>query len=147
VSSSSSISAVRTPRETVEQLLHTYVHGARTDVADFYALDARIQNPWAADEASREFNDGREALRARFEMTAELLSFDAVRDVRIHETTDPEELVLELRFDVSVRATGAKHGIGFVWFLHIVDGLIVSSRDYSNPLESAELFKAVGLGS
>jgi uncharacterized protein len=141
------VSTSRTPRETVEQLLHTYVHGRRTDVADFYALDARIDNPWAKDAAQREFNDGREALRARFEQTDGLLSFDAVRDVHIHESADPEEVAVELRFDVSVRKTGAKFSIGFVWFLHIVDGLIVSSRDYGNPLESAELFEAIDPGA
>jgi ketosteroid isomerase-like protein len=141
------VSASRTPRETVEQLLHTYVHGRRAEVADFYALDARIANPWARDAAQREFNDGREALRARFEQTEKLLSFDAVRDVRIHECAEPEEIALELRFDVGVRESGAKFSVGFVWFLRVVDGLIVESRDYGNPLESAELFAAIGLGS
>ena len=141
------MSASRTPRETVELLLHTYVHGDRATVADLYAPDPRIENPWARQESLREFVGGREALRARIEQTDQLVSFDAARDVRIHEGADSENVVLEVRFEVSVRASGDKLSIGFVWIMRIVDGLIVESRDYSNPLESEELAKLLGLGS
>jgi len=141
MSSSSSVGAVRTPRETVELLLHTYVHGRRSDVADLYAPVVNIDNPWVREGMPSEFRGDREALRARFEQSEQLLSFDSVRDVHIHEGADPEDVVLELRFDVSVLDSGAKFSVGFIWFMRIVDGLIVSSRDYANPLETAELAK------
>jgi ketosteroid isomerase-like protein len=135
------VSASRTPRETVELLLHTYVHGRRPDIADLYAPEVHIENLWVRDGVPSEFRGDREALRARYELSEQLLSFDAVRDLHIHEGADPENIVLELRFDVTLRATGEKLGIGFVWIMRIVDGLIVSSRDYSNPLETVELAK------
>ena len=141
MSSSHSNSTVRTPRATVEQLLHAYVHGRRPDVADFYAPEVHIDNPWVREGMPSEFRGDREALRARFEQSEKMLSFDSVRDVHIHEGADPEDVVVELRFDLTIRDSGANFSVGFIWFLRIVDGLIVSSRDYANPLETDELAK------
>jgi ketosteroid isomerase-like protein len=134
--------ATRTPRETAELLLHTIVHGRRTDIADLYAEDVRIENPWAPDGVPGEAA-GRENLRARMMQTEELWSFDSVRDVLLHETADPQVIVLEYRVDASIRASGAEFSLGFVTILRILDGLIVSSRDYSNPLETAEVAKLI----
>ena len=139
--SSSSSATARTPRETVELLLHTYVHGRRPDIADLYAPEVHIENLWVRDGVPSEFRGDREALRARYEQSEKLLSFDSVHDVHIHEGADPEVVVVELRFGVSLRESGAKFSIGFVWIMRIVDGLIASSRDYSNPLETVELAK------
>ena len=47
----------------------------------------------------------------------------------------------------SVQGSGAKFSLGFVSMLRIVDGLIVSSRDYSNPLETAEVAKLFDFGA
>lgn len=132
--------ATRSPRETAELLLHTVVHGRRPEIADLYAPDVRIENPWAPDGIPSEAG-GREALRARMASTEELWSFDATRDVVLHETADPQVVVLEYRVDGTVRASGATFTLGFVSVLRVVDGLIVSARDYSNPLETAEIAK------
>jgi uncharacterized protein len=134
--------ATRTPRETAELLLHTIVHGRRTDIADLYAQDVRIENPWVPDGVPSEAA-GRENLRARMVRTEELWSFDSVQDVVLHEAADPQVIVLEYRINASVRASGAKFSLGFVVILRVVDGLIVSSRDYSNPLETAEVAKLI----
>lgn len=132
--------STRTPRETVELLLHTLVHGKRTEIADLYAPDVRIENPWAPAGIPR-VSEGREDLRARMTMTESLWSFDSVQDVAVHVTADPEVVVLEYRVNATVTASGTQFSLGFVAVLRIVDGLIVSTRDYSNPLETAELSK------
>jgi ketosteroid isomerase-like protein len=145
-SSSPATATARTPRETVELLLHTVVHGRRAEIADLYAPDVRLENPWAPDGAPRE-SHGREDIRARMEQTEQLWSFDAVRDVVIQEAADPEVVVLEYRVDATIAQSGAKFSLGFVSILRVVDGLIVSARDYSNPLETAELAKLFDFGS
>jgi uncharacterized protein len=136
----------RTPRETVELLLHTVVHGRRAEIADLYASDVRIENPWAPEGLPRAAH-GREDLRARMQQAEQLWSFDSVQDVVIHEAADPEVIVLEYRANASVRGSGEKFGLGFVSIMRIVDGLIVSARDYSNPLETAEVAKLFDFGA
>jgi ketosteroid isomerase-like protein len=134
--------ATRTPRETVELLLHTVVHGRRTEIADLYSEDVRIENPWAPEGALREAG-GRENLRARMEQTENLWSFDSVQDTVIQEAADPQVIVLEYRVNATVAESGAKFSLGFVSIMRVVDGLIVSARDYSNPLETAEIAKLI----
>jgi ketosteroid isomerase-like protein len=134
--------ATRTPRATAELLLHTLVHGRRTEIADLYAPDVRIENPWAPDGVPSEAA-GREGLRARMAGTEELWSFDSVRDVVLHETADPQVIVLEYRVGATMRASSAPFELGFVSILRVVDGLIASARDYSNPLETAEVAKLI----
>jgi len=136
----------RTPRETVELLLRTVVHGRRAELADLYAPDVRIENPWAPEGFPRVAH-GREDLRARMQQTEQLWSFDSVQDVVIHEAADPEVIVLEYRVNASVRGSGEKFGLGFVSIMRIVDGLIVSARDYGNPLETAEVAKLFDFGA
>lgn len=131
----------RTPRETVDLLLHTVVHGRRPEIADLYAPDVRIENPWAPPGIPR-VSVGRAQMKARMEQTEHLWTFDSVQDVVVHETADPETVVLEYRVNATVTAgggAGEKLSLGFVSVLRIVDGLIVAARDYSNPLETAEV--------
>jgi ketosteroid isomerase-like protein len=138
----------RTPRETVELLLHTVVHGRRPEIADLYAADVRIENPWAPPGVPR-VSEGRAAMKERMAQTEHLWSFDSVQDVAIHEGADPEVVVLEYRVNATLATgehAGKEFGLGFVSVLRIVDGLIVSARDYSNPLETAEVAKYLDFG-
>lgn len=141
--------SARTPRETVDLLLHTVVHGRRAEIADLYATDVRIENPWAPPGVPG-VTEGREAMKARMAQTEQLWSFDAVRDVVVHETADPEVVVLEYRVDGTITTNETprpEFTLGFVSVMRIVDGLIVSARDYSNPLETAEIAKHFDFGS
>jgi uncharacterized protein len=65
--------------------------------------------------------------------------FDAAENVTVHETADPEVLVVEYRIRGRVTKTEKAFALNYVAIMRIVDGLIVSSRDYGNPLEAAEL--------
>ena len=139
--------SARTPRETVDLLLHTVVHGRRAEIADLYAPDVRIENPWAPPGVPR-VSEGREELRARMTQTEQLWSFDSVQDVVVHETADPEVVVLEYRVNATISASpNAQASLGFVSVMRIVDGLILSARDYSNPVETAELAAHFDFGS
>jgi ketosteroid isomerase-like protein len=132
-----SASPTPTPRETAELLLRTIVEGSREELADLYAPDVRIVNVWAP--GGRSTTEGREVMRARMAGTAKLWSFESVGDVALHETADPEVVILEYRVNGRITASGQAFSLGFVSILRIIDGLIANARDYSNPEETNAL--------
>jgi ketosteroid isomerase-like protein len=131
---------VRSARQTVELLLHTTVSGDRDQMADLYAADAVIEIPFAPD-GMPSVTEGRETLRARMKASASLLTFESVSDVTLHETTDPEVIVAEYRIHGHLSSSGKPFSLAFVMIVRVRDGLIVWSRDYSNPLETAALLR------
>jgi ketosteroid isomerase-like protein len=134
---------VRSPRETVELLLRTIVTGTRDQVADLYAPDAVIEIPFAPGEITA-VAPGREALRARMNAAAALFDFDAVSDVRLHETADPEVVVAEYRISGHLTGGAKPFSLSYITVTRVRDGLIVSSRDYGNPLEASALLQSAG---
>lgn len=132
-----SASPARSPRQTAELLLRTVIEGERAELADLYAPDARIENVWAP--GGPDVTVGREVIRARMAGAAGLWDFESVDDVFLHESADPEVVILEYRVAGRIRSNGAAFSLGFVSVLRIVDGLIVHARDYGNPEETNAL--------
>lgn len=130
--------ATRTPRATVEEFLRITLEGPREALADCYAPDAVVHIPFAPDGVPQG-TTGRETMRERMKVTAGLWTFHAVDGVSIHETVDPEVVITEFRVHGRITATQEEFSLGYICVMRIVDGLIVSSRDYGNPLESAVL--------
>ncbi|MBS2964184.1 nuclear transport factor 2 family protein [Actinocrinis puniceicyclus] len=131
----------RGPRETVELLLRTTAEGTRDQIADLYAPDVVIEIPFAPNGIAA-VTEGRESMRARMNAAAALFEFDAVSDVRLHETADPEVIVAEYRITGRVTDGGQPFSLSYITVTRVRDGLIVSSRDYGNPLEVAALLEA-----
>lgn len=127
----------RSPRETAELLLRTVVEGPREALADLYAPDVVIENVWAPGGPDRV--EGREVLRARMAGTGGLWDFESVDDVHLHESADPQVVILEYRVRGRIKADAVEFSLGFVSVLRIVDGLIAHARDYSNPAETSAL--------
>jgi ketosteroid isomerase-like protein len=75
---------------------------------------------------------GREQVRAHFTGLAGRISLTP-RDVRVHETADPEVIVAEWDYESA--------GIRFanIQVLRVRDGLIVESRDYHDHAAIAEI--------
>ncbi|HEY3870616.1 MAG TPA: nuclear transport factor 2 family protein [Actinocrinis sp.] len=128
----------RTPRETVELLLRTTVEGSRDDIADLYDPEVVIELPFTPDGMPNVMK-GRENMRTRMRAAAGMFGFETVRDVTLHETADPEVIIAEYRIQGTVTATSAPFTLSYITVTRVVDGLIVSSRDYGNPLEVAKL--------
>lgn len=55
----------------------------------------------------------------------------------MHETADPEVVIGEFVYDVRVSGTGNEFEVGAIFVLRVRDGLIVTSRDYTNHLALA----------
>lgn len=129
---------VRTARETVELLLRTAVSGTRDQIADLYAPDVVIEIPFTPDGIPA-VTEGRETMRARMNAAATLFVFDSVSDVALRETSDPELIVAEYRIHGHLTSSGKPFSLTYITLTQVRDGLIVWSRDYGNPLETAAL--------
>ncbi|MEW1863658.1 nuclear transport factor 2 family protein [Streptomyces sp. NPDC088194] len=132
----------RTPRETVEGFLAATIGEDPGALADFYAPHVVIEMPFAPPELyPARTETTREELRSRFRAGAAVRRYETVRDVRLHETGDPELVVAEYTLDGRLLAGDAPFTLSFAMFLTIRDGHILHSRDYADPLAGA---KALG---
>jgi ketosteroid isomerase-like protein len=131
---------VRSTRETIELLLRTIIEGTRDDIADLYAEDVVISNPFAPEGVAGETR-GNADLRARMKHYQQFLAYDAVRDVTIHETTDPQVAIVEFTLAGTLVPTGTKFALPAINVLRVVYGLITESRDHSDGIRAAKLFE------
>jgi ketosteroid isomerase-like protein len=125
-------------RHTVEQFLQATISGRPEEIADCYAGEVVIEMPFAvAPLYPARIATTREQLRARFAAGAAIRRYTALAKVAIHETTDPEVVVVEYELQGHMVATGATFALAFAMVLTIRDGLIVHSRDYTDPIAGA----------
>ena len=129
------------PRTTVERFLAAAVSPSPGDMADCYAERFIIEMPFASGLAPGRTESSREEIRARFAAGAAVRRYTAVRDPRVHQTTDPDVLVVEYGLDGTRVADGERFSLAFVMVLTFRDGLIVHARDYSDPIAG---FRALG---
>ena len=126
-------------RQTIERFLAAAVSPTPGDMADCYAERFVIEMPFAAGLGPERMESTREELRAR--VTAGLAARRYIRavDVRIHETADPGVVVVEYRLEGRKGDDASPFSLAFVMVVTVRDGLIVHSRDYSNPIDGARL--------
>ena len=53
-------------------------------------------------------------------------------NVRVHETTDPEVIIIECDLSGRIVQTGRTFDVPSIQILQVRNGLIVSSRDFTN---------------
>jgi ketosteroid isomerase-like protein len=147
-SSPAGSAAPASPRQTVDRFLAAVISPSPGDIADCYADRVVIEMPFAGGIAPERTETTREELRARFAAGAADRRYTAVRDVRVHETADPDVLILEYRIDGTRLADGEQFTMGFVMVLTFRDGLIARSRDYTDPIAGARaLGRLAGLAA
>lgn len=131
---------VSSPRQTVEQLLQAAIGPDPGSVADCYAASVEIEMPFAAASLyPQRIDTTREALRDRFRSGATMRRYQDLDDAVIHETTDPEVVITEYRLHGELIQTGESFSQRFVMVVTVRDGLIVHTRDYTNPITAARL--------
>ena len=127
------------PRQTIERFLEAAVSPAPGDMADCYAERFVIEMPFAGGLAPERSELAREEFRARVTAGLAVRRYTRAVDVRIHETADPEVAVVEYRLAGRKVADASPFSLAFVMVVTVRDGLIVHSRDYSNPIDGARL--------
>jgi len=78
--------------------------------------------------------EGREAVAAYMRHYPDHIELHDIRDVRIHQTTEPDVIVVEMRGVGRVVETGGPFDMTYIAVVTFQDGLIASYRDYWNPL-------------
>jgi ketosteroid isomerase-like protein len=129
----------RSPRQTIERFLEAAVSPTPGDMADCYADRFVIEMPFAEGLAPARMESTREELRARVSAGLASRRYTRAADVRIHETADPEVVVVEYRLEGEKAGDDESFSLPFIMVVHVRDGLITASRDYSNPIAGARL--------
>jgi len=127
------------PRQTIERFLQAAVSPNPGDMADCYAEQFVIEMPFAGGLAPARAQTTREEFRAQVTAGLAARRYTRAIDVRIHETADPEVAVVEYTLEGHKVADQTPFSLAFVMVVTVRDGLIVHSRDYSNPIDGARL--------
>lgn len=132
-----------TAREVAEQVLRAGLAMDTDALVGLIAPDGHIEWPYhPAGLPSR--LEGRDRIREFLTGQAKgLIRFDEYRHTVIHETKDPEVVIVEYDVHGAVIPTGAPFHQRIIAVLRIRDGLVVSYRDYLDPLVVAEALASV----
>lgn len=131
-----------TPREVFERVQRTWLEAAADAMGDFdadlWAEDVVVEVPFAPPGRPRRF-EGREAFRAYAAAGRAALPvrFDEVRNVVVHETTDPEVIVVEYELTGTVLPSGRRAAAPFIAVLRARDGQVAHWREYQDALAIA----------
>jgi ketosteroid isomerase-like protein len=126
------------PRSTVERFLQATISGHPQDLADCYAPQVVIEMPFAvAPLYPDRVETTREQLRARFKAGAAVRRYTSLSKVTIHQTADPEVIIVEYQLHGRMVATAEPFILPFVLVMTIRDGQITHSRDYTDPITGA----------
>jgi uncharacterized protein len=105
---------------------------------DVLADDVLIELPFAPPGRPRRFEGRDEFLAfAQPERAAFHGRLEEIRNVVIHETADPEVIVVEYELAGTVTTTGQQAAASFVGVLRARDGKVVHWREYQNVLAIA----------
>ena len=134
MSNESNQAQVPTPREVFDRL-HRFVLDYDADSqAELFAPEAVWEFPFAPEGIPRCI-EGREAVRSLGKIGMERSKQSGRRltgyhSVVIHETSDPEVIIVEFELHGEDTTTGTAYQIPYIQVLTVREGLIVSLRDY-----------------
>jgi uncharacterized protein len=101
------------------------------------APDVVIESPFAAGGPSR--TEGRDNFLAKTKTSRESLPvrFEGMRNVLVHDTPDPNKIIVEYELFGTVLTTGKQESALFIVVMEIRDGLVTLWREYQNTLAIA----------
>jgi ketosteroid isomerase-like protein len=127
-----------TAREIVERLLRA---GREVDINTFVGLmapEGYLEWPYRPPGVPARV-EGRTAIRRHLTEAAEaFITIDDHRNVVIHESLDPEVVIVEYDAHGRVVRTGAPFEQTVIAVFRVRDGQVLSCRDYLNPLPLLE---------
>jgi len=108
------------------------------------AYDGYIEWPYRPAGVPARLQGRTEIRRFLSAASRDFIRFDEYRDVVVHETTDPEVVIVEYEANGTVVPTGAPFRQTVIAVFRVRDGEVLSYRDYINPLPLAEALASVG---
>ncbi|HEY2675477.1 MAG TPA: nuclear transport factor 2 family protein [Steroidobacteraceae bacterium] len=125
------------PGQVVERLLGGIADGKWLELHELYAGDAVIDYPFGLPAPTK--LEGRAAIQRYFAAVAAYPLVLRPRDIQIHQTGDPEVVVIEWTYDGLVTNTERRFEVANIQVSRVRDGHIVASRDYHNHFMLAEV--------
>ncbi|MCO5968137.1 nuclear transport factor 2 family protein [Actinoallomurus soli] len=128
------------PRQVFESFRTRVLRGEWGAPEALRSGDVTIELPCAPPGAPRRFEENGAEFHAHTETSRAALPvrFEEFRDVRVHETTDPEVIVVEYAMAGTVTTTGRSASAPFVLVLRVRDGRVRLWREYQPVLAIAE---------
>ncbi|MFB7598836.1 nuclear transport factor 2 family protein [Streptomyces sp. NPDC056160] len=102
-----------------------------------WAEDGLMEFPFAPDGWPRRL-EGKEAIATYMRHYPDHIDLHDFPDLRIHQTTDPATIVVEMRGVGRLVESGAPFDMTYIAVVTVRDGHITSYRDYWNPLAVQE---------
>jgi ketosteroid isomerase-like protein len=127
------------PREILERFQQAAIDHSLEDMLDLYADDAVHEFPFTRPGLPSRL-EGREQIQAFLQANwaNSPLQYRAYRNVVVHETTDPEVIVIEQDATGTATTNGRDFALPNIVVLRVRDGRIVHFRDYVNVHAVAE---------
>jgi uncharacterized protein len=134
--------AVPGPREVFARMQQRWLANDAGLMDSLLADDAIIETPFAPPGRPRRIEGREEFLAfARAERASLPLRLEQCQETAVHETTDPEVIVVEYELAGTATATGRRASAPFIGVLRVRDGKIVAWREYQ---DSAAIARALG---
>lgn len=105
--------------------------------ADLWAEDGTMEFPFAAAGSPARL-DGREEVRGYLANFPKMVDYGEFPSVVVHETLDPEVIVVEFGARGLIVRSGKPFEMSYVAVITVREGSIVSYRDYWSPVMAAE---------
>ncbi|WP_255949414.1 nuclear transport factor 2 family protein [Streptomyces odontomachi] len=127
------------PREVLARFQQTAIDKSLDAMAELFADDAVLEFPFTRPGIPSRLAGRAEIadfMRANWERSP--LRYRAYRNVVVHDTGDPEVVIVEEEATGTAATTGQDFALPHIAVLRVRDGHIVHFRDYVNVLAAAE---------
>jgi ketosteroid isomerase-like protein len=111
--------------DRVDQNAPTYI--------DMVADDVVMEFPYALPDMVKRV-DGKEALRAYLKNVGDMITIDALDNVAVLRTEDPDVTIVEFEGVGTVKATSKPYEQRYISVIRTRQGKIVHYKDYWNPV-------------
>src|SRR5690349_21381020 len=132
----------RTPAEVSLGVLNGVCERRLDDLPQFYAEETDVIHPFHPERAPalRTREELREHFARGLSMTPDIRR--EPRNIRIHQTTDPEVVIGEFEYHSTIVDTGETFDMPAIFVVRVRDGEIVESRDYADHAMVAKAIAA-----
>jgi ketosteroid isomerase-like protein len=124
-----------TPTELFQQILTGMGAGDPQALLGRCRDEVVFEFPFAPDGRPKKV-EGKQALGEYLEAIGSGVVFDALTNLEMHQTVDPDVAVIEFSVKGRVRETDSPFARSYIVVLTVREGLVLRYRDYWNPLES-----------
>jgi ketosteroid isomerase-like protein len=129
--------AVMGPREVFARMQQQWFGNAVKVMDGLLADDAVIETPFAPPGRPRRFAREEFLAFAKAGRASLPVQFEECRELAVHQTTDPEVIVVEYELAGTVTTTGRHAAAPFIGVLRVRNGQIVGWREYQDAVAIA----------